>query len=68
MEWATASATSGVLDTAQLRAYLTRIGLDALNDAAPPPAPDAALLRRVVAAHAERIAFEMYDITLVRAP
>jgi N-hydroxyarylamine O-acetyltransferase len=65
MEWATASATSGVLNTAQLRAYLARIGLGALNDAAS-PAPDAALLRRVVAAHAERIAFEMYDIPLGR--
>ena len=65
MDWSQAAATSGVLDAAQLRAYLARIGVT-LPDSPAPPAPDAALLRRVVAAQAEAIPFEMFDITLGR--
>lgn len=63
MDWSAAGATYGALDAPQQAAYLARVGVSPTEVKALPPA---ALLRRVVAAQAERIPFEMYDVTLQR--
>ena len=61
MDWSSVCATSGALDAAQLRAYLARLGVTPADEG-----PTSALLQRVVVAQAERIPFEMFDITLGR--
>ena len=67
MDWSAACATTGALDAAQLRAYLARIGVTPPSgSSADEGAASAALLQRVVVAQAERIPFEMFDITLGR--
>ena len=66
MDWSAALPTCGALDAPQLAAYLARLGLSS-DEASAADRGSAEQLRRVVVAQAERIPFEMFDITLGRA-